>query len=144
VTAACPEARSALRPAPCPPERSHRKSQAFEKAAELAGIIQENDIVSFLKNKAEQVGKFPELIKEQENIIKSLQGTIEELQKNRLHLYHDLIRPIDRLVNISNSFEEQESIDKLTELLKSVKRADEIAKELFSLDKKIKENYTNL
>jgi hypothetical protein len=121
-----------------------KAKKSFEKAAELAGIIQEIDIVSFLQNKAEQVAKFPELIKEQESIIKSLEGTIEELHKNRLHLYHDLIRPIDRLVNISNTFEEQETIDKLTELLKSVKRADEIAKELFSLDKKIKENYTNL
>lgn len=126
-------------------DRFYKKAvKSLEKAADLAAIIQENDIVSFLRNKAEQVGKFPELIKEQNNIIKSLEGTIEELHKNKLHLYHDLIKPIDRLANISSSFEQQETVDKLTELIKNVKRADQIAKELFSLDKKIKENYLTL
>jgi len=42
-------------------------------------------------------------------------------------------------MNISNSFEEHETTTTLTEFLKNSKRADEIAKELFNLDKKIKE-----
>jgi DNA-binding PucR family transcriptional regulator len=46
---------------------------------------------------------------------------------------------LDTLINISNSFEEHETTTTLTEFLKNGKRADELAKELFTLDKKIKE-----
>ncbi len=116
----------------------------FLKAAELAAIIQENDIVSFLTNKAEQVGKFPELIKAQESLMKDLESIIEELNNNKLHLYHELIKPIESLINISDSFEQHELTSKLTELLNSFKRADELAKELFSLDTKINEKLANL
>lgn len=116
----------------------------FLKAAELAAIIQENDIVSFLTNKAEQVGKFPELIKAQESLMKDLESIIEELQNNKLHLYHELIRPIESLINISNSFEQHELTSKLTQLLNNFKRADILAKELFSLDAKINERLGNL
>jgi len=116
----------------------------FLKAAELAAIIQENDIVSFLTNKAEQVGKFPELLKAQESLMKDLESIIEELNANKLHLYHELIRPIESLINISNSFEQHELTSKLTQLLNNFKRADLLAKELFSLDTKINERLANL
>jgi hypothetical protein len=121
-----------------------KAKKSFLKAAELAELIQEEDIVSFLKSKSEQVGTFPDLIKEQESLLKSIQDKIEELHKNQLHLYHEILRPIDRLINISNSFEELKSIEILTELYNNIKRADEIAKELFSLDKKIKENFEKI
>jgi hypothetical protein len=117
-----------------------RAKKSFLKAAEWAEMIQENDIVLFLKSKAEQVGAFPDLIKEQEDLKKKIQDTIEELHKNQLHLYHEILRPIDKLINIVNSFEQLKSIEILTELHDNVKRADEIAKELFTLDKKIKES----
>jgi hypothetical protein len=116
----------------------------FLKAAELADIIQETDIVSFLINKAKQVGKFPELLKAQESLMKALESTTEELKNNKLHLYHELIKPIESLINISNSFEQHDLTSKLTELLNSFKRADQLAKELFSLDSKISEKLTNL
>jgi len=116
----------------------------FLKAAELADIIQESDIVSFLINKAEQVGKLPELLKERESLMKDLESTTEELKNNKLHLYHELIRPIESLINLSNSFEQRELTSKLTELLNSFKRADQLAKELFSLDTKINERLANL
>jgi len=116
-----------------------KAKKSFLKAAELAEIIQEEDIVSFLTNKAEQVGKFPDLIKERETILKEIENKVEELQNNKLHLYHELIKPLDTLINISNSFEDHETTTTLTEFLKNSKRADEIAKELFNLDKKIKE-----
>lgn len=116
-----------------------KAKKSFLKAAELAEIIQEEDIVSFLTNKAEQVGKFPDLIKERETILKEIENKVEELQNNKLHLYHELIKPLDTLINISNSFEDHETRTTLTEFLKNSKRADEIAKELFNLDKKIKE-----
>ena len=116
-----------------------KAKKSFLRAAELAEIIQEEDIVSFLTNKAEQVGKFPDLIKERETILKEIENKVEELQNNKLHLYHELIKPLDTLINISNSFEDHETTTTLTEFLKNSKRADEIAKELFNLDKKIKE-----
>ena len=116
----------------------------FLKAAELADIIQENDIVSFLINKAEQVGKLPDLIKEHESLMKDVESTTEELKNNKLHLYHELIRPIESLINISNSFEQHELTSKLTELLNCFKRADQLAKELFSLDAKLNEKIINL
>jgi len=116
----------------------------FLKAAELADIIKETDIVSFLTNKAEQVGKFPELLKAQESLMKDLESIIEELKNNKLHLYHELIRPIESLINISNSFEQHDLTSKLTQLLNNFKRADNLAKELFSLDAKINERLASL
>jgi len=116
-----------------------KAKKSFLKAAELAEIIQEEDIVSFLTNKAEQVGKFPDLIKEKETILKGIENKVEELQNNKLHLYHELIKPLDTLINISNSFEEHETTNILTEFLKKSKKADELAKELFNLDKIIKD-----
>ncbi len=116
-----------------------KAKKSFLKAAELAETIQEGDIVSFLTSKAEQVGKFPELIKERETNIKEIENRVEMLQNNKLHLYHELIKPLDTLINIANSFEEHETTTTLTEFLKNSKRADELAKELFNLDKKFKE-----
>jgi len=121
-----------------------KSKKSFLKAAELADIIQESDIVSFLTNKAEQVGKFPELLKAQESVTKDLESTTEELKNNKLHLYHELIKPIELLINISNSFEQHELTSKLTQLLNHFKRADILAKELFSLDAKINERLANL
>ncbi|MFX1287167.1 MAG: hypothetical protein ACFFFY_01230 [Promethearchaeota archaeon] len=116
-----------------------KAKKTFLKAAELAQTIQEVDIVSFLTSKAEQVGKFPDLIKERDTNLKEIENKVEELLHNKLHLYHELIKPLDTLINISNSFEDRETTTKLTEFLKNSKRADELAKELFNLDKKLKE-----
>ncbi len=116
-----------------------KAKKSFLKAAELAETIQEVDIVAFLTSKAEQVGKFPELIKEREINLKEIENRVETLQSNKLHLYHELVKPLDTLINIANSFEEHETTSILTEFLKNSKRADELAKELFNLDKKFKE-----
>ncbi|NVM17432.1 MAG: hypothetical protein HWN80_06930 [Candidatus Lokiarchaeota archaeon] len=116
-----------------------KAKRTFLKAAELAETIQEVDIVSFLINKAEQVGKFPDLIKEREVNLKEIENRVEELHHNKLHLYHELVKPSDTLINISNSFEDHETTTTLTEFLNNSKRADELAKELFNLDKKLKE-----
>jgi len=121
-----------------------KAKKSFLKAAELAESVQEVDIVAFLTNKAEQVGKFPELIKVREANLREIENRVETLQNNKLHLYHELIKPLDTLINISNSFEEHETTTTLTEFLKNSKRADQLAKELFNLDKKIKEILQNL
>ena len=126
-------------------DKFYKKARkSFLKAAELANIIQENDVVLFLTSKADQVVKFPDLIKDRENIHRDMEKKIEEFQQNKLHLYHELIRPVDALINISNSFENHELTMSLTELLKNFKRADQLAKELFTLDTKIKENFEKL
>ena len=126
-------------------DKFYKKARkSFLKAAELANIIQENDVVLFLTSKADQVVKFPDLIKDRENIHRDMEKKIEEFQHNKLHLYHELIRPVDALINISNSFEDHELTISLTELLKNFKRADQLAKELFNLDTKIKEHFEEL
>jgi len=126
-------------------DKFYKKARrSFLKAAELANIIQENDVVLFLTSKADQVVKFPDLIKDRENIHRDMEKKIEEFQHNKLHLYHELIRPVDALINISNSFEDHELTISLTELLKNFKRADQLAKELFNLDTKIKEHFEKL
>jgi len=126
-------------------DKFYKKARkSFLKAAELANIIQENDVVLFLTSKADQVVKFPDLIKDRENIHRDMEKKIEEFQHNKLHLYHELIRPVDALINISNSFEEHELTISLTELLKNFKRADQLAKELFNLDTKIKDHFEKL
>jgi len=126
-------------------DKFYKKARkSFLKAAELANIIQENDVVLFLTSKADQVVKFPDLIKDRENILRDMEKKIEEFQQNKLHLYHELIRPVDALINISNSFENHELTISLTELLKNFKRADQLAKELFNLDTKIKEYFEKL
>jgi len=126
-------------------EKFYKKAKrSFLKAAELAAKIQEEEIVSFLKNKAEQVGKFPDLIKEREDLYKVLEQVFNDLESNRLYLYGDLAEPIDRLLYLSNTFEEDELIKNLTELKKSTHNATQLAKELYRLDKKIKELFNKV
>jgi hypothetical protein len=126
-------------------ERAYKKAKkSYLKAAELAEVIQEYEIVSFLRYKAEEIGTLPDLIKESDTLYKDINGLIDDLQENKLHLYHELNKPLNRLINISSSFEDNEKISKLTQLLSLSSHADRIAKELFNLDKKIKDMIDNL
>ena len=121
-------------------QNAYRKAKkSYLKAAELAEIIQEYEIVSFLRYKAEEIGILPELIKESEQLYKDINGLIETLQENKLHLYHELNKPLNRLINISSSFEDNEKISKLAQILSYSNQADKLAKELFNLDKRIKD-----
>jgi len=125
-------------------EKMYKKAKkSFLKAAELAGTIQELEIQSFLESKAEQVDTFPELIKERDLMLKDVEKLIELFHQNKLHLYHEMIKPVNRLINISNSFEEQGLSESLSKISDDLKRADQIAKELFSLDKKFKDFFEN-
>lgn len=126
-------------------EKFYKKAKrSFLKAAELAASVQEEEIVSFLKNKAEQVGNFPDLIKEREDLYKVLEQVFNDLESNRLYLYGDLAEPIDRLLYLSNTFEEDELIKTLTELKRRTYNATQLAKELYRLDKKIKELFNKV
>ncbi len=126
-------------------EGLYRKAKkGFLKASELATLIQEEEIASFLENKGNQVGMFPELLKERENLNKELEKISNKLEDNDLYLYNFLIEPIDRLIEISNNFEEEELIDDLSKLKNTAQRAIRVAKELYGLEQKIKEQLKNL
>ncbi len=111
----------------------------YLKAAELAELIQESEIVSFLEKKAEQVGNIPKLIKERENLNKEVKKIINELDINQLSLYNELITPINRIINISNNLEEDLLIEILTDLKKNTEDASRLAKKLSIIDKNLKE-----
>jgi len=125
-------------------EGLYRKAKkGFLKASELATLIQEEEIASFLESKGNQVGTFPELLKERENLNKELEKISNKLEDNDLYLYNFLIEPIDRLIDISNNFEEEELIDGLSKLKNTAQRAIRVAKELYGLEQKIKEQLKN-
>lgn len=126
-------------------EKLYKKAKkSYLKAAELAEIIQEYEIVSFLKHKAEVVGTFPDLSKERERLISEIEKAITELHNNKLHLYHEMIKPLNRLVEISSAFEDNELITKILEIYSNSAHANNLAKELFKLDKKIKEDFESI
>jgi hypothetical protein len=118
----------------------YRKAKKnFLKAAELAKIIQEVEIASFLENKGKQVGLFPDLIKEREELYKVINKIIADLEVNQLQIYKNFIEPIDRLIEISLTFEEHDIVNELTKLKNYTERASRLAKELSDLDEKIRE-----
>lgn len=124
-------------------DKDYRKAKkSFLKASELASVIQEEAISSFLVNKGEKVGLFPELLKERENLNREIQKVTTELDSNKLYLFEMLNDPVDRLIEISNNFEESEQINELTKLKNSIQRASRLAKELEGLKNKIKENFS--
>ncbi|MHA2390580.1 MAG: hypothetical protein ACXAEX_01310 [Promethearchaeota archaeon] len=126
-------------------DKDYRKAKkSFLKASEFATVIQEVEIASFLTNKGEKVGMFPELLKERENLHREVQKITSELEANKLYVYELLIEPVDRLIEISNDFEETEIIIELTKLKNNLQRASHLAKELDGIKNKIKESLTKI
>jgi hypothetical protein len=118
----------------------YRKAKkSFLKAAELAELIQEEEIAIFLSNKGEQVGFFPDLIKERENLYKEIEKVMTNLEVNQLQIYDNFAEPIERLIDISLTFEEHELVDILLKLKNNSQRASKLAKELNSIDEKIRD-----
>ena len=118
----------------------YRKAKkSFLKAAELAEFVQEEEIASFLENKGEQVGFFPDLIKERENLYKEVDKIITNLEVNQLYLYNNFAEPIDRLIEISLTFEDHELVDILIKLKNNTQRASRLANELNGIDETIRD-----
>ncbi|MFX1567628.1 MAG: hypothetical protein ACFFCV_04580 [Promethearchaeota archaeon] len=117
-----------------------KAKKSFLKAAELATSIQEDEIASFLENKGEQVGLFPDLIKEKENLNKEILKISNDLDSIKLNKYGSFIEPVERLIEISQIFEENEQIEILTKLKSDAQRASRLAKDLINLDEKIREH----
>ncbi len=125
--------------------KEYRKAKkSFLKASELASLVQEEKIASFLENKGEQVGMFPELLKERENLQKEILKITSDFENTKLKFDELLLDPIDRLIEISNNFEENEIINELSKLKNNVQRSSRLAKELEGLKNKIKENLTKI
>ncbi len=125
--------------------KEYRKARkSFLKASELAMLIQEEEITSFLQNKGEQVGKFPDLLKERDNLNKEVEKIAGELEGNKLYLYNLLIDPIDRLIEISNNLEEDELTGELMKFKDNAQIATRLANDLKGLDNKIKENLSKI
>ncbi|MHA2260657.1 MAG: hypothetical protein ACXACO_22025, partial [Promethearchaeota archaeon] len=121
-----------------------KAKKTFLKASELAVLIQEDQIASFLENKGEQVGTFPDLIKERENINKEILKVTTEIESNKLYLYDLLEEPVDRLIEIYNDLEENEAISELTKIKNDIQRASRLARELNGLKNKIRENLSKI
>jgi hypothetical protein len=120
--------------------KEYRKARkSFLKASELAGLIQEEEIASFLQNKGEHVGNFPDLLKERDNLNREIEKIAGELDVNNLYIYNLFIDPIDRLIEISNSLEEDELIGELMKFKNNAERASRLEKDLEVLNNKIKE-----
>jgi len=117
-----------------------KAKKSFLKAAELAVLVQEDEIAVFLEHKGEQVGFFPDLIKESDNLHKEIVKISNDLDKIELNFYNKYIEPIDRLVEISHIFEDHEHIDVLTKLKNDTQRASRLAKEINDVDEKIREH----
>ncbi|MFX0023376.1 MAG: hypothetical protein ACFE9S_13700 [Candidatus Hermodarchaeota archaeon] len=118
----------------------YRKAKkSFLKAAELAEIIQEEEIATFLSNKGEQVGFFPDLIKERENLYKELEKVATNLEVNQLQIYDKFVEPIEKLIEISLTFEEHELVDLLIKLKNNTQRASKLAIELNNIDENIRD-----
>jgi hypothetical protein len=125
--------------------KEYRKARkSFLKASELAVLIQEEEIASFLQNKGEHVGKFPDLLKERDNLNKEIEKIVSELEGNKLYLYDLLIEPIDRLIEISSDLEEDELNGELMKFKDNAQRATRFANDLKGLDNKIKENLSKI
>ncbi|MFX1593539.1 MAG: hypothetical protein ACFFB6_07730 [Promethearchaeota archaeon] len=121
-------------------EKFYRKAKkSFLKAAELARIIQEEEIASFLENKGEQVGLFPDLIKERENILKEIDKIFNDLKNTQLFSYDNFFEPVDRLIEISHTFEDHYLLDILTKLKNNTQRASRLTKELNGIEGEIRE-----
>jgi glutaredoxin 2 len=114
-------------------EENFKKSKKrFLKAADLAELIQENQIAAFLKNKAEKVANFPKLLEEREDIRKEIRDQFDDLQNlhNLLQNYGVIIPYIKRLMEISNIFNQNERYLKLSKILNELKRATRLSEQL--------------
>jgi tetratricopeptide (TPR) repeat protein len=120
-------------------EKQFKKAKKnFEKAAELAETIQEKEIYSFLMKKAEKIGLFPDMLKERDLLQKSIKKEFIDLTHTQLKAYERVIPTIDKVINISNSLEDEKAIETSIEIQSDLHKASELYKELAVLDKKIK------
>ncbi|MFX1391306.1 MAG: hypothetical protein ACFE9Z_14670 [Promethearchaeota archaeon] len=120
-------------------EALYRKAKkSFLKAAEFAKQIQEDEIASFLENKGNQVGLFPDYLKERENLYKEIEKLMSSLRVNDISFYDNFIEPLDRLIEISLIFEDHDVMNILNQIKNKVQKASRLANELNEIDEDMK------
>lgn len=120
-------------------QRNYKKAKkGYLASAELAKEIQEHEMVSFLMNKAEQVGNLPELIKEKDNMLKDIDKMATELDAEQLKVFPRLATLIENAMNKASSLQEDVLVDVLSELGDKVREASNVAKNLYTLDSEIR------
>ena len=120
-------------------EKQYKKAKkSFEKAAELAESIQEKEIYNFLNTKATKIGTFPDLLKERELLQKDIKKEFIDLTHTQLRAYERVIPTIDKVINLTNSLEEEKAMVVLIELQSAIQKASQLYKELAVVDKQIK------
>ena len=119
-------------------KRYKKARKGYESAADLASQINEEEIVQFLNNKAEYVGNLPDLLKEQEKLMKKIEKIGTDFEQDQLRIYPRLGNLLDDLLDISNTLEDQEAIERFEGLRDLSLEASKVAKRLYKLDEKIK------
>ncbi len=124
----------------CFHDKLYRKAKkSYLKAADLANLIKEPEIVDFLKKKAEHVGNLPDLLKTRDAINKGMKKSLENLDdfQVEIDIYENLIPLIEKNIQLSNSLEDNVQIEILEYLKKFAIQASKKAKELKNLDDQV-------
>ena len=120
-------------------ESLYKKSRKnYLKAAALADQVRETEMALFLRKKGNRVGDIPDIIKTREALCKAIKKGLEELQDLEFKAYEDTLPLIDKNIKLSNSLEDNESIDLYERLYKSCYNASRRANDLNKLNKEIK------
>ena len=115
-----------------------KSKKSYFKAAELAKQVKEAEMVVFLRKKGERVGNIPDIIKTREALNKAIKKGLEELQALEFKTYEGTLPLIEKNINLSNSLEDNDSIDLFEKLYKFCYNASKRANDLNKINKEIK------
>ena len=115
-----------------------KSKKSYFKAAELAKQVKEAEMVVFLRKKGERVGNIPDIIKTREALNKAIKRGLEELQALEFKTYEGTLPLIEKNINLSNSLEDNDSIDLFEKLYKFCYNASKRANDLNKINKEIK------
>ncbi|MHA1336233.1 MAG: hypothetical protein ACTSPW_10885 [Promethearchaeota archaeon] len=109
----------------------------FLQAAELAAKIEEYEIVNILRKKADQCDIIPSIVKERELKNKEIKKILDVINKQEFNYYSEAIPIIEESIKLSNTLEDNELIDFLSDLKNLCLKSDEQSKKLIQLNKQI-------
>ncbi|MGQ4874043.1 MAG: hypothetical protein ACP6IY_08235 [Promethearchaeia archaeon] len=109
----------------------------FLQAAELAAKIEEYEIVNILRKKADQCDIIPSIVKEREFKNKEIKKILDVINKQEFNYYSEAIPIIEESIKLSNTLEDNELIDFLSDLKNLCLKSDEQSKKLIQLNKQI-------
>ncbi|MHA1758278.1 MAG: hypothetical protein ACTSVV_16015 [Promethearchaeota archaeon] len=109
----------------------------FLQAAELAAKIEEYEIVDILRKKADQCDIIPSIVKERELKNKEIKKILDAINKQEFNHYNEVIPIIEESIKLSNTLEDNDLIDFLSDLKNICIKSDEQSKKLIQLNKQI-------